>query len=80
VHQLIVIEEAGVLLGCAQLTLLAGLSRGGARRALIEAVRVVDGLRGQGLGAGVMAECEVRACGGGGDPSIDHRQDPDARP
>lgn len=60
-HQLIVVEDAGAILGCCQLTILSGLSRGGARRALIEAVRVVDARRSQGIGARLMAECELRA-------------------
>ncbi|MBL9075144.1 GNAT family N-acetyltransferase [Tabrizicola sp.] len=60
-HQLIVGEAAGRIVACAQLTVLAGLSRGGSRRALVEAVRVVADLRSQGVGAALMAECEVRA-------------------
>ncbi|MBL9062728.1 GNAT family N-acetyltransferase [Tabrizicola sp.] len=60
-HQLIVGEAGGRIIACAQLTVLAGLSRGGSRRALIEAVRVAADLRSQGLGAALMAECEARA-------------------
>ena len=60
-HQLIVGEVDGRIAACAQLTILHGLSRGGARRALVEAVRVAEDLRSQGLGADLMAECEVRA-------------------
>ena len=60
-HQLIVAEDQGRIVACAQLTLLAGLSRGGARRGLVEAVRVAKGLRSQGIGAALMAECEARA-------------------
>lgn len=60
-HQLIVGEVAGRLVACCQLTILAGLSRQGAKRALVEAVRVVQDLRSQGLGAALMAECEARA-------------------
>jgi GNAT superfamily N-acetyltransferase len=43
------------------LTILAGLSRGGSRRALVEAVRVAADLRSQGIGARMMADCEARA-------------------
>lgn len=60
-HQLIVGELGGQVMACAQLTLLHGLSRGGARRALVEAVRVAAPLRGQGYGAALMADCEARA-------------------
>lgn len=60
-HQLIVGEDGGRVVACCQLTLLAGLSRGGGRRALVEAVRVAADLRSQGIGARMMAECEARA-------------------
>ena len=60
-HQLIVGEMDGRVVACAQLTILHGLSRGGARRALVEAVRVAHDLRGHGLGASLIADCEARA-------------------
>lgn len=60
-HQLIVGVVDGRVMATAQLTILAGLSRQGARRALVEAVRVDASLRGQGFGAALMAECEARA-------------------
>ena len=60
-HQLIVGEDQGSIVACAQLTILAGLSHGGARRALVEAVRVAAHLRSQGVGVLLMAECETRA-------------------
>ena len=60
-HQLIVGEAEGRIVACCQLTILSGLSRGGGRRALVEAVRVASDLRSQGIGALLMAECEVRA-------------------
>lgn len=60
-HQVIVVEVAGAVVGCCQLTLLSGLSHRGARRALVEAVRVAQPLRSQGIGARLMAECELRA-------------------
>ncbi len=60
-HQLVVGEDGGRIIACAQLTILAGLSRGGARRGLVEAVRVAADLRSYGVGARLMAECEDRA-------------------
>jgi GNAT superfamily N-acetyltransferase len=60
-HQLIVGEIAGEIVATCQLTLLAGLSRQGAKRALVEAVRVTTALRGQRIGAALMAEAEARA-------------------
>ena len=60
-HQLIVGEMAGRIVATCQLTILAGLSRQGAKRALVEAVRVVADLRGQKIGEALMAECEARA-------------------
>ncbi len=60
-HQLIVGEMGGRIVATCQLTILAGLSRQGAKRALVEAVRVVTDLRGQGIGEALMAECEARA-------------------
>jgi N-acetylglutamate synthase-like GNAT family acetyltransferase len=60
-HQLIVGEAAGRIVATCQLTILVGLSRQGAKRALVESVRVQADLRSQGIGAELMAECEARA-------------------
>ncbi len=60
-HQLIVAERDGALVASCQITILAGLSRQGARRALVEAVRVRGDLRGQRIGEALMAEAESRA-------------------
>lgn len=60
-NQLILGEDGGQVIACCQLTMLSGLSRGGARRALVEAVRVATDRRSQGIGAALMAECETRA-------------------
>ncbi|MDZ4312342.1 MAG: GNAT family N-acetyltransferase [Cypionkella sp.] len=60
-HQVIVGEVGGRIVATCQLTILAGLSRQGAKRALVEAVRVVADLRGQKIGEALMAECEMRA-------------------
>jgi N-acetylglutamate synthase-like GNAT family acetyltransferase len=61
VHQLIVGEVDGAVIACAQLTIVCGLSRRGARRALVEGVRVSGTYRSMGIGAQLMAECEARA-------------------
>lgn len=62
---LIVVEDqAGTVVGTMQLTFIPGLARHGALRMQIEAVRVAESLRGNGLGAGMMrwaiAEAERR--------------------
>lgn len=50
-NELWVIEGlGGRALGCLQLTIIPGLSRLGAKRAMIESVRVHDDLRGKGVG------------------------------
>ncbi|MEV6342233.1 GNAT family N-acetyltransferase [Actinoplanes sp. NPDC051851] len=49
-NELIVAELAGEVVGTCQLTYLPGLSRGGAERMQIEAVRIRADLRGRGLG------------------------------
>ena len=60
-HQLIVGEMGGRIVATCQLTILAGLSRQGAKRALVESVRVMGDLRGQRIGEALMAECAARA-------------------
>ena len=60
-HQLIVGEDAGRIVATCQLTILAGLSREGAKRGLVETVRVQSDLRSHGIGAALMTECEARA-------------------
>jgi GNAT superfamily N-acetyltransferase len=60
-HQILVAEEGGRIVATLQLTVLAGLSRGGARRALVEAVRVAADLRSSGIGARLMEAAEERA-------------------
>ena len=49
-HELVVLDDGGEVVGTLQLTLLPGLSRGGALRAQIEAVRIASSRRGQRLG------------------------------
>jgi GNAT superfamily N-acetyltransferase len=59
--ELIVAERDGKVVGTMQLTYLAGLSRLGAERCLIEAVRVGASTRGQGLGRKMIAWAIDRA-------------------
>jgi GNAT superfamily N-acetyltransferase len=54
-------ERGGEVVAMLQLTLIPGLSRGGMRRALVEAVRVRADLRGRGIGEALMAHAEARA-------------------
>lgn len=67
-RQLLAVAEdaAGRVVGTLQLTFIPGLSRGGALRGQIEAVRVASDLRGRGIGAGMIAwaieECRRRGC------------------
>ncbi|TJZ86552.1 GNAT family N-acetyltransferase [Paracoccus hibiscisoli] len=63
---LAIAEVAGRVVGTLQLTFIPGLSRGGALRGQIEAVRVARDQRGAGLGRAMMdwaiAECRDRGC------------------
>ncbi|WP_082403722.1 GNAT family N-acetyltransferase [Saccharothrix sp. NRRL B-16348] len=63
---LAVAEREGEVVGTLQLTVLRGLSRRGAARAQVEAVRVASALRGQGLGERLMRwaidEARARGC------------------
>jgi GNAT superfamily N-acetyltransferase len=49
-NRLLIAERGGETVGTLQLTFIHGLSRQGAKRALIEAVRVAAPFRGKGLG------------------------------
>lgn len=60
-NEMLVLEEAGDLLGCLQLTYIPGLGQGGRERALVEAVRVRADRRGAGLGARLMELAADRA-------------------
>ena len=63
---LVVAERNGELLGTLQLTIIAGLSRVGAYRGLVEGVRVAAAARGTGLGTTLMEwsieESRARGC------------------
>nr|WP_238148363.1 GNAT family N-acetyltransferase [Rothia halotolerans] len=54
----VVVAQDGALAGTMQLTILPGLSRGGARRLQIEAVRIAAGERGGGLGSAMISWAE----------------------
>jgi GNAT superfamily N-acetyltransferase len=49
-HLLVVLDDGGVVVGTMQLSFLPGLSRGGAMRGQVEAVRVAASHRGRRLG------------------------------
>ena len=52
--RVIVAEQFGSIVGSYQINFIQGLSRGGARRALVEAVRTRSDLRSQGIGEAMM--------------------------
>jgi ribosomal protein S18 acetylase RimI-like enzyme len=58
---IVVGEVEGWIVAMCQLTILPGLAQKGQSRALIESVRTAAEMRGQGIGAALMAECEARA-------------------
>lgn len=60
-NELIVADDAGTVVGTCQLTFTPGLSRGGAERLTIEAVRVRADRRGGGVGRLMMAYAVQRA-------------------
>ncbi|QSQ19510.1 GNAT family N-acetyltransferase [Pyxidicoccus parkwayensis] len=60
-NELIVGELAGEVIATLQITYIHGLSRGGMRRALVEAVRVRSDLRGQRIGEQLMEDAMARA-------------------
>jgi GNAT superfamily N-acetyltransferase len=57
-QHLVVVERSGEVIAMAQLTFIPGLSRKGAWRMNVEAVRVKSALRGQGIGAWLMQRAE----------------------
>ena len=60
-NELWLAADADGVLGCLQLTYIPGLTQGGMRRALVEAVRVRGDRRGRGIGARLMAAAITRA-------------------
>ena len=63
---LAVADRDGEVIGTLQLTFTQGLSRGGAIRGQIEAVRIASDLRGQGIGQQMIewavATCRTQGC------------------
>ncbi|MFD2026388.1 GNAT family N-acetyltransferase [Promicromonospora aerolata] len=59
-NELVVAEAEGVVIGVMQLTFIPGISRNGAARLLVEAVRVSRELRGQGIGRLLMEHAHER--------------------
>ena len=66
-NELIVADDDGVVVGTCQLTFTPSLSRAGAERMTIEAVRVATDRRGAGIGHAMMrwaiAQARARGCG-----------------
>jgi GNAT superfamily N-acetyltransferase len=60
-NELVVADEAGAVVGTCQLTFIPGLSRGGAERMTIEAVRIRPDRRGAGIGRRMVAYALHRA-------------------
>ncbi len=60
-HLIVGTDAAGMVRATYQLTCISGLSRRASRRAQVESVRVAAELRGQGIGALLMADAEARA-------------------
>jgi GNAT superfamily N-acetyltransferase len=64
---LLVVEDGALIVGTLQLTFIAGLSRGGLKRGLIEAVRVARDRRGDKIGEAMIAwaieACRRERCG-----------------
>jgi GNAT superfamily N-acetyltransferase len=58
---MLVAEIGGEVVGCLQLTLIPGLTRGGGWRAMIESVRVASDKRGQGIGTAFLKHAIERA-------------------
>ncbi|MEU9994986.1 GNAT family N-acetyltransferase [Streptomyces sp. NPDC050848] len=60
-NEILVLVDGELILGCLQATYIPGLGKGGAERALIEAVRIRADRRGGGLGRELMARAVERA-------------------
>ena len=59
-NELVVAEAGGEVIGVMQLTFIPGISRNGASRLLVEAVRVDKAHRGQGIGRLLMEHAHER--------------------
>jgi GNAT superfamily N-acetyltransferase len=60
-EMLVLVDDGGTVVGCLQATYIPGLGKGGAERALVEAVRIRADRRGAGLGRTLMAHAITRA-------------------
>ncbi|MFF9765278.1 GNAT family N-acetyltransferase [Streptomyces sp. NPDC014636] len=60
-EMLVLVDGGGAAVGCLQVTYIPGLGKGGAERALVEAVRIRADRRGDGLGRILMAQTITRA-------------------
>ncbi|MEM7221613.1 MAG: GNAT family N-acetyltransferase [Pseudomonadota bacterium] len=60
-NEVLVAEQDGQVVGCLQLTIIPGLARRGMTRGQIEAVRIDERLRGQGLGEALFVHAIERA-------------------
>jgi GNAT superfamily N-acetyltransferase len=60
-NEILVCEEDGAIVACLQLTYIPNLTHRGARRALIEGVRVARSHRGSGLGSRIIRFAVARA-------------------
>jgi GNAT superfamily N-acetyltransferase len=64
---LLVVEDGVQIVGTLQLTFIAGLSRGGQKRGLIEAVRIASDRRGEKIGevmiTWALEKCRRQGCG-----------------
>ena len=64
---LLVVDDGGEIVGTLQLSFIAGLSRGGMKRGLVEAVRVSSDRRGEKLGEAMITwaieKCQHEQCG-----------------
>ena len=60
-NEMLVLVDGDLVLGCLQATYIPGLGKGGAERALIEAVRIRPDRRGGGLGRELMERAVARA-------------------
>ena len=55
-NNMLLAESDGKIVGCLQLVFVPGLSRRGAKRAIIESVRVASDMRGQNVGTAIMKD------------------------
>lgn len=60
-NEVLVLVDGALVVGCLQATYIPGLGKGGAERALIEAVRIRADRRGGGLGRELMERAAARA-------------------